>query len=783
MDSETRDIQIRVRPPKIAVVTSSDTTTETFLRTIEFLSLVRGGAFARFIHANLRERNCFEFFCEECKKFQPELLILATPHGDKFKIMAYDESRPVVLDIPSDFKTNFSESEIGGLIPWYRVVREETRAHPNLKRNNLFLLRITGSVELQAFAAVAYGKLSDDFTDNLAQELHAPIHEVDIKNVQDLYALHRFMSARSSWLAFLNRGLSLLSPAWYPPIVVMVEASQPIRDLGIFWNLQNHLAPGGRDDSILLLPEQDAEDRKTLRALADTLRESRIHTTFAYLRTAADASETARRVARSLRRRLNVGKDKPFHVDIEKKITTPVSYAYEKMQAATVSRDDVGISVERVTPQYRSSSAFGTWYMDLVKDEGTGRYPFELSLPIDVDLLDLLNVPSGRSFAFRPLWSRGAECLSLSCTGGDGGRVIQAPLPNEHELFEVVLRRAGCHILHDEKNTIYSRLFALMGSVFTVGRALLGRSWAIIEALLEDPCTYDQLCGRAKLGKRKKNAQLPEFAGIIRTRYSGIYGEIFERRVRAETGTVLLEESTPDEILEFLVRKHFIQRKWLLDPCPSCQQSYWVSEISLSSPMVCQGCRNQITLRDRVKLGYELNSLVRLAIEEGTRPVLLTARFLFNLSSEGCRWYPGAKISQGNRNTDFDLLACADGTLIAGECKDLEGRSRAQDLVWTEIVEQLVVPIEIAKLCGFKIFFVSSFVESYPNAFQKRLKGLAGDSLLLLFITKKDLEAGRRKVVDEEGHESSLNLGAILYPGRKKRRKKVKEKDVRRIGF
>ena len=66
-------------------------------------------------------------------------------------------------------------------------------------------------------------------------------------------------------------------------------------------------------------------------------------------------------------------------------------------------------------------------------------------------------------------------------------------------------------------------------------------------------------------------------------------------------------------------------------------------------------------------LGYELHPLVARAVDEGVRPVVLTARFLRNLTSHGFLMYPGAKLKKNSEETDIDICAIGDGALIAGE--------------------------------------------------------------------------------------------------------------------
>ena len=110
------------------------------------------------------------------------------------------------------------------------------------------------------------------------------------------------------------------------------------------------------------------------------------------------------------------------------------------------------------------------------------------------------------------------------------------------------------------------------------------------------------------------------------------------------------------------------------------------------------------------------------------------------------------------------------------ECKTLNEVKKNGKVLWSEIFSQLTRPIEVAKACGFRIFFVSSFTDKYPKHFQDRLIDLAGASLKTLFLTRNDLEQGYRKFAAAEGYRRTLTLDLLLNSSKHSKISKEKRK-------
>jgi hypothetical protein len=776
MNVISEEMEVRVRPPRIAVVISSHTTPVEYLRVIEFLSLVRGGKFARFIYADMETRDFVPFLQSEGKNFQPELIIGAGEQDRSILRFVCEHSRPQRLDLFANIEKNFEEHQIGGLCPWQEVVLKESKKQPDLKRDNVCLLDIKANTDFELLVATTYGIVPNDISKVIQYKLQTEYEEISVNNAKELYALSTLMAPRVSWLNFLNKESGLLYSAWHPPTIVMVEDQQPLRSLALFWNRSKHIAPGGRDESILFFRECDVEDDDTVKSVCNTLAISNISSDFCQIVNAGPDTAAAQRLAQRLRPRLRKARNRTYHVDVEKNVVEPYTYCHEINQNAMISRDGVIVSVPKLEPLYGPISSLGRWFLDLVKTRQTGRYPFEFALPKDADLLELLNVPSGRFVVFRRLMSFSKECLSISLSASDRSSITRFELPSERELFRVIFHRASWSLIGDEKNTYCSRILDLFHGLSDTAIALSGTGWKIIDALRAKPLTDPELREKAKLGKHRNNLPIPELAGVVRDHQNGLYRELFESRVRRELTNSLSSTAPAGHILEYLVRRKVIFRKWRLDKCPGCKQEHWVTYLDIQNPLHCPGCGTYIPYRDRVLLGYELNPLVSLAVAEGVQPVVLTARFLRNLTLDGFLMYPGAKLRKGSAETDIDICAIGDQTLIAGECKTLKKSKKDGKVLWGDILSQLTRSIQVAKACEFRVFFVSSLTEEYPKDFKDKVIELAGASIKTLFLTRNDLEHGKREFTDAEGHKRTLTLNWLLKPPKPFRRRKDKRK-------
>jgi hypothetical protein len=295
MTITTDEFEVRVRSPRIAVVISSHTTQDEFLRVVQFLSLVRGGKFARFMFADMKTLDCVDLLEREGKKFQPELIIGAGEQDRRILRCALKHARPQILEISDDVSKNFTEHRLGGLVPWYRVVRKEYEKQPDLKRDNVYLLNPSTSADFCLLVATLYGRLPEDISQAIKFELHTELQDVSVMSAEDLYALNTLMAARFSWLDFLNQDSGLIYSSLLPPTIVVVEEEQPLRSLALFWNISRQYSSSTRDESVLLFREQDTVSKAALSSLAETISRTTISSDYCHVIAAGSDATTEKR--------------------------------------------------------------------------------------------------------------------------------------------------------------------------------------------------------------------------------------------------------------------------------------------------------------------------------------------------------------------------------------------------------------------------------------------------------------------------------------------------------
>jgi hypothetical protein len=161
-------------------------------------------------------------------------------------------------------------------------------------------------------------------------------------------------------------------------------------------------------------------------------------------------------------------------------------------------------------------------------------------------------------------------------------------------------------------------------------------------------------------------------------------------------------------------------------------------------------------------MGYSLHRLVGHAIWEGIIPIVLAGRFLSNLTHDGFLWLPGVKYKWNDKDGDLDILACCDGHIVVGECKNL-GDTPPDTGLWEVVLEQFAETIKVGQACRASFAVLAVMAESYPPDFQHRVDQLTAPTMRGLVLTKQDLEQGHRQM-KEEGDQITrrLSLGDLI---------------------
>lgn len=127
------------------------------------------------------------------------------------------------------------------------------------------------------------------------------------------------------------------------------------------------------------------------------------------------------------------------------------------------------------------------------------------------------------------------------------------------------------------------------------------------------------------------------------------------------------------------------------------------------------------------------------------------------MTNRGFFWLPGVKFRDGATQGDIDVLACCDGHLVFGECKDLDG-VLPERVNWQEIVVQFVATAEIALKCNGDLAVLASLVEAYPDNVKADIASALDGRIPYLLLAREDLESGERRIEQDQ-----LSRGLCFY--------------------
>lgn len=344
-------------------------------------------------------------------------------------------------------------------------------------------------------------------------------------------------------------------------------------------------------------------------------------------------------------------------------------------------------------------------------------------------------------------------------------------LPTAEEVLHETLREFGVEPLSDEKRSSYLPVIKKFGGIHRAAVAFSETSGLVLKALASNAKTYDQIQSECRVGNGDITAN--SYIGRIETmviRETDRVKRISRQRFMKHAQHTEPENLTLRSMLEFWADKEILTRLWQIGPCGHCRQQYFLPVLNIQKRIVCLHCGNKITLPTKVPLGYKLHQAVQHAVSEGIIPVVLTGRFLYNLSHFGFLWLPGVKYRRQNQLGDIDLLACCDGHLVFCECKQLSN-TPPDAKVWTQVVNQFLETVEIAKLCGGSLVVLASQVIEYPPDVQKKINDAVQDSIPILLLTKSDLDKGYREIILADEPKKTLwldDLIPIKFPEREK---------------
>jgi len=656
MELKQSQMLIRVRPQRIAVLVDEHINRKQVLSLIAFLSRIWGGRYSNIFVVSKRDNGL------SAKRFlsvtRPEVILGVGIDRKKWAKTTQQICQPrafTILNLHNQQIKEFMRLNFMGLIWADSIVWAEIRESPEMKRENLRLLKMQGDFHWSVFMAASFGLVPENKIAEYAEDLKADLQELDSNSDISLYLQTcTEMSKKWSWLDFTNYRLDRhqihTDATTFVPTIVVVDENEPILDIALFWNLRMQFGLGS-SSRIILFSDKQIQNASSVEALANWINSSPINCNYCELVTKACKSDLLESLARRIRPRLKRLNSRITHVDVKdliQEITLVIPYEQMTQKRPLVSNK--AVIIEAVIPFYKDYLPSGAaWICDLVKDSETGRLPYNLCLPPRESALQVLNAPDPPSFRLGgTVFGLGIDSINVLFT--KNSQSISFRVSNAEELLEEMVIESGAKPLKDEKRIRYRQTIDMFGGLSEAALFFFFFSLRILEAFDSNTLTYGQIKGQAKLGKNKPKKTSVFFDWANRLPKHG--KSIAKCRYIEYSKDKLSRHASESEIIEKLVERGVLRRKWKLDKCPYCDKEYWVDDLKIHKPMSCPGCHKKIPLRDKFQLGYELNELVSLSIREGIVPVILTARFLKDLTYTGFFWLPGMKCSWKSVKTD-----------------------------------------------------------------------------------------------------------------------------------
>lgn len=761
-----RLLNVRVRPARFVVLISRDASRENLLMAFEILSKLWGGRFASILSVDPNT-------CDDLTRFRlgasrPDC-VYGVGLDDKHWEVAVDHAcqprsyEPLTPALLQGLKRERSDNHF--LVDHALIHLFQKREQIKKRRQQLRLVMVDPSSPFAPYCAATFGIHHQDLRKDLF-DIDTPLSEPTATSFIKL-ATEFVQDWQQSWLDVTGHVLTIRvgGHGWahqLSPTIVLV--GHPIEDLSLFWNLRTS-SDTDTPAWIIPIPVEEIESDIVMEELKTWLLAFLPYghqPNFCHVTSQTVSSHICHQFAAKLQETLK-GTVIEF-VDYEApRNRLPIVTPYEYETAWPVSLVGRKLTIQPPRPKaFEELSSSRCWFIDLLKDLKTGRAINGLKLPSGPVIFELLNGPCPPTISpGSKKVGDGLESINIRCSGKTD--VVAIQLPSEEEIFEELLRNKGIESIHDEKRSGYLPTIRRFGGVHAAARAFIGQSGNILTSVQDRARTVAEIKGTCHLG----NGVLSEDkywdnVEAILQHESEVIQRIGRRRFREHDKKKAPENLSLVAMLEYWANRSVLVRRWQIGPCGNCKQTSYLAAIRAKAATLCPVCGNRMAFREKLPLAYALHSSVQLAMKEGIAPVVLAGRFLFNLSNEGFFWLPGLKYHVDHLHGDLDLIACVDGHLVFGECKDLESASPKRE-TWISIAEKFCVTVTQARRCGASLVVLAALVESFPDEVLASIEEVRGE-IPCLFLTKTDLEAGRRRVQD--GDESRTMRLRDLLPMR-----------------
>lgn len=761
-----RLLEVRVRPFRIAVLVNWVADAKDLLLGFELLSKVWGGRFGQVLAVD--PESCDDLTAFRLGESRPELVYGIGLNDDKWGPFVLNACQPRKYSrLHPEFVTNILQAHPQNYVrDHYRVDHavihlmktRDTRPGRH-RRLRLVSTEPTGLWPLLGGAVfgVHHPQLSEEYRDEVTA------FSANTATAFVALATEFVKECQQSWLDVTGHELNPLHSGCGPVSPTVVIVRDPVPDLSLFWNLRS-ASDADMPAWVIPVPETCLTEPGLLDALKAWLLAFAPYgrrPNYCHVTSSAADDVTCREFAGRLQGALA---GTPFEaVDYEpprNRLPVVIPFEYETTWAAEIAGRTLTFQPPK-PKAFESLASPRSWVIDLLKDVKTGRAVGELQLPPNLMAFELLNgpCPPVMEYTIIPRTGDGHDCVNVVCSGRK--EVVRVYLPTAEEVLLESLREYGVEPVADEKRASYLPVIKRFGGLYQCAKAFSGQSVSMLVALASDTMTHREIQSKCKLGNGDiADETYEQQVGWMLTQETDRMKRVASRRFMHYARYAEPENLKLRSFLEYWADRSILTRQWKLGPCGHCRRQYFVPSLNIQKRVVCTHCGHRITLPAQVPIGYTLHRAVEHAVREGIIPVVLTGRFLRNMSDSGFLWLPGVKYELGGTKGDIDVLACCDGHLVLCECKDLS-RALEEKINWDEIVDQFLVLVDVAKRCQGSLAVLAAQVTEYPPRVAERIAAAVGTSIPYLLLTKSELEEGCRKV-DDGGLTRRVGLRDLL---------------------
>ena len=747
------EFELRSRPHKAAVLLPWEASPRQCLHAVSFLSKLWGGRYCPLIPVKAEGED--QLAKVWLREHRPDAVFgLGVDHA-KWSDISQDLCQAYrYAPLTEDTAGTLRESRLD-LIPASCIYRQVMEDSPVIEeaKSNVVLVETDESCDLAAHVAATFGIDEEDVIGALEEAFKAwvrPFHGQ--VNMAEYVRVCDSMSSRLSLLDLASYRMDRhIQGSMFPSPSTVIVADALGADLALFWNMRMSLGAVS-SETFLLFPTAGIDDDDAVAALAAWLARSAKHADYCQVRSLSADEATLKRLARRLRPR--VARRGLKHVDVYwGEMHVPVVLAYE--QQAHVPVEANGQLIQCVAPMPRFHEFLKrrhTWVVDLVRDTGTRRRPLELLPPPNATVPHVLNAPFPPRLIVKRVYDvrHGPEAISVRCSKASGN--VRWCAPTDAELLESILMGAGFATRADEKRQKYEAAMAIFGGLLETARAFPGVSGLMLAALADQSLTWGELLGVARAGKKTRpEGPKSHRMDLIKNRVARRIGEERFKRYLAEQHP--LSEQAPD-VLSYWEKRGVISREAMLPPCPSCGHPSRLVRLDLGRAALCPECEATSRLPDRIELRYRLSPVVARAMDQGIGPVVLTGRFLRQLTSEGFMWLPGVKGEYRGEQADVDIIACCDGHLALAECKTLAEAS-PESGTWGHVIDQMSELVELARACKAELIFLAFMGTACAPEVEEFARLNSSEDLRIHILTGPELERGWRVRPRKAGQKGS----------------------------